>query len=132
MKTETIIEVTEDHIDSLGHLNHVQAVRFLEKARDEWLAECGLFDASSGTRYGSIVVNVNYNYKKECFLGERVCVVSRPQSMGSKSYTLAHEIIKANGEVAIDGQATSVIMDMNQRAIVQVPPCMATHLPKRA
>ncbi len=132
MDTETIIAVTEAHIDSLGHLNHVQAVRYLEKARNEWLAACGLYKISSETRYVSVVVNINYNYKQECFLGEQLRVMSRPQSMGSKSYTLAHEIIKPNGEVAIDGRATSVIMELNQREIVPVPPCMAVHLPRRS
>ena len=131
METETIIEVTEAHIDSLGHLNHVQAVRYLEKARNEWLAACGLYEASAETRYVSVVVNINYNYKRECFLGEQLRVMSRPHSMGSKSYTLAHEIIKPNDEVAIDGRATSVIMDLNQRKIVPVPSCMAVHLPRR-
>ena len=131
MDTETIIEVTEAHIDSLGHLNHVQAVRYLEKARNEWLAACGLYKTSSETRYVSVVVNINYNYKRECFLGERLRVMSRPQSMGSKSYTLAHQIVKPNGDVAIGGLATSVIMDLNRREIVPVPYCMAAHLPRR-
>ena len=60
---------------------------------------------------------------------ERVDVIGNVA--GSKSYTLAHEIIKPNDEVAIDGRATSVIMDLNQRKIVPVPSCMAVHLPRR-
>ncbi|MFT5175079.1 MAG: acyl-CoA thioester hydrolase [Gammaproteobacteria bacterium] len=131
METETHIEVTEAHTDALGHLNHVRAVRYLELARDEWLSACGLFDSASGTRYASVVVNVNYNYKRECFLGEQLRVTSRPKYMGNKSYTMTHEIIKPSGEVAIDGEATSVVMDMNQRTIIAVPPCMAVYLPRR-
>jgi YbgC/YbaW family acyl-CoA thioester hydrolase len=131
METETIIEVTQAHTDALGHLNHVRAVRYLELARDEWLTACGLYASASGTRYASVVVNVNYNYKRECFLGEQLRITSQPQSMGNKSYTIYHQIIKPNGDVAIDGEATSVIMDMKQRAILAVPPCMAEHLPHR-
>ena len=51
--------------------------------------------------------------------------MTRPGSMGTKSFTLEHEIIKPDGEVAIEGHATSVIMDTTQRAIIPVPACMA-------
>ena len=72
-----------------------------------------------------------HNYRAECFLGEKVKVMTRPGSMGTKSFTLEHEIIKPDGQVAIDGIATSVIMDTTQRAIIPVPACMAEHLPGR-
>ena len=131
METETIIEVTDAHTDSLGHLNHVEAVRYLEDAREDWYRACGLYADGGDEVFAAVVVNVNYDYKLECFLGERLSVMTRPAAMGTKSFTVSHEIIKPNREVAIAGQATSVIMDMQQRAIIPVPACMAAHLPKR-
>jgi YbgC/YbaW family acyl-CoA thioester hydrolase len=130
-ETETIIEVLESHCDGLDHLNHVKAVLFLEKARDAWYRACGLWGDESGRRYGTVVVNINYNYRRECFLGERLRVMTRAHSMGSKSYTLSHEIIKPDGSVAIDGVATSVVMDLKSRSIISVPECLATSLPPR-
>ena len=50
---------------------------------------------------------------------------------GTKSFTLAHEIIKPDGRIAIDGRCTSVIMDLAGRTIVPVPECLSAHLPKR-
>lgn len=134
METTTIIEVTEAHCDELGHLNHVEAVRYLEDAREDWYAACGLYvgDPPGAFRMAAVVVNLNYNYRLECFLGERLRVISRPMHMGTKSFTLAHEIIKPDGEVAIDGLNTSVIMDTAVHEIVPVPECMAQHLPKKA
>lgn len=41
------ITVTEAHCDELGHLNHVEAVRYLERARGQWYRECGFFDTVS-------------------------------------------------------------------------------------
>jgi YbgC/YbaW family acyl-CoA thioester hydrolase len=127
MQTETIIEVGEAHTDSLGHLNHVAAVRFLEQARYEWYAACGLFDVSQG-RLGTVVVNISYDYRRECFLAERLRVMSRGLSMGTKSMVVAHEIVKPDGEIAIEGRATSVVMDLFARQIIPVPPCVAQHL----
>lgn len=133
METNTIIEVVEADCDEMNHLNHVVAVRYLEDAREDWYGACGLYDGQPEGVFeqGAVVVNINYNYASECFLGEKVSCLSRAVSMGSKSFTLYHEIVKPDGSVAINGQSTSVIMDMSARAIVPVPECMARHLPKR-
>lgn len=132
METETIIEVGEAHTDELHHLNHVEAVRYLERARDHWYTRCGLY-GESGKDYtiSPIVVNVHYNYRLECFLGERLRVMTRPVSMGRKSFVLGHEIRKADGRVAIDGEATSLIFDTRGRETLLVPPCLARYLPAR-
>ena len=132
MEGAITITVTQDHCDELGHLNHVEAVRYLERARGRWYRECGLFDTVSEHSLGTVVVNIDYNYRAECFVGERLKVTTRPVSMGTRSFTLEHAIIKPDGRTAIDGRCTSVIMDLAERSIVPVPQCLAVHLPKRA
>ena len=132
MEGAITITVTQDHCDELGHLNHVEAVRYLERARGRWYRECGLFDTVSEHSLGTVVVNIDYNYRAECFVGERLKVTTRPVSMGTRSFTLEHAIIKPDGRTAIDGRCTSVIMDLAERSIIPVPECLAVHLPKRA
>jgi YbgC/YbaW family acyl-CoA thioester hydrolase len=122
---ETVIEVLEADCDGLKHLNHVHAVEYLERARDDWYAACGL-----PAELGAVVVNIDYNYRCECFLGEQLRVMTRVQGMGRKSFVLAHEIVKPDETVAIDGKATSVIMDRASRFIIPVPECLANHLPQ--
>lgn len=130
METETIIEVSAEHTDSLGHLNHVAAVRLLEIARGDWYAACGLFSGEFG-RLGTVVVNINYDYRRECFAGERLRVRCRGETRGSRSMVLAHAIVKPDGEVAVEGRATSVVMDMDARAVIALPECVARHLRPR-
>ena len=132
MEDAVFITVTQADCDELGHLNHVEAVRYLEHARAQWYRTCGLFDGDGEPSLGTVVVNIDYNYRAECFVGEKLRVTTRPVSMGTRSFVLAHEIIKPNGRVAIDGQCTSVIMDLAERSIIAVPECLAVHLPKRA
>ena len=57
--------------------------------------------------------------------------------MGTRSFTLDHAIIKPDGRTAIDGQCTSVIMDLDERSIISVPDIsvperLAVRLAKRA
>ena len=132
MEGATIITVTQAHCDELGHLNHVEAVRYLERAKGEWYRQCGLYDGAGGQSLGTVVVNIDYNYRVECFVGERLRITTRPISMGTRSFTLEHAIIKPDGRTAIDGKCTSVIMDLAERSIIPVPQCLAVHLPKHA
>ena len=130
MKSETIIEILEAHTDSLGHLNHVQAVEYMERARDDWYRMCGLWEGDEKEELlGTVVVNIDFNYRGECFLGERLVVLTWPERVGTKSFRLGHQIIRPDGEVAIGGHATSVVMDMRDRRTIPVPECMARHFP---
>ena len=132
MEGAIMITVTQAHCDELGHLNHVEAVRYLERARSEWYRACGLFDSEGGQSLGTVVVNIDYNYRVECFVGERLRVTTRPIAMGTRSFTLEHAIIKPDGRTAVDGQCTSVIMDLDERSIIPVPESLAVHLAKLA
>jgi YbgC/YbaW family acyl-CoA thioester hydrolase len=129
MKTEIQIEVAREQTDEMGHLNHVQALTFLERARLDWYERCGLGREGGEEVLGTVVVNINVNYRNECFLGEKLSVRTRPVAMGTKSFVLAQEIVRPDGETAIDGAITSVVMDMTSRNIIAVPDCIASHFP---
>ena len=126
MKVESPVTVQERHTDELGHLNHVQTVKFMEDAREDWYAQCGqpVFDPVG---YGTVVVNINYNYRGECFLGEKLTIVTGPVKLGRTSFVLSHAILKADGSIPFDGLATCLIMDMKTRQAIPVPDWIAKH-----
>ena len=129
MDTQAIIEVTAEHCDELGHLSHVEAVRYLEAAREQWYVDAGLYlEPRDEGALVPVVVNIDVNYRLEGFLGERLRVVTRPVSMRSKSFVIGHEIRKAEDSVAIDATATSVIFNLQRREAVAVPECLARYL----
>ena len=135
MITESLYIIDSTHTDELGHLNHVSAIKLLECARDDWYQQAGLWDGRPWTDneiLGTIVVNVNVNYRLECFLDEKVVVKTFPVSRGSKSYIIGQEIVKPDGQIAIDGESTSVIMNLESHEVIIVPQSMAQYLPPRA
>ena len=122
------------HVDELGHLNHVAAVEILEHARDDWYQAAELWQGrawSGDERLGTLVLNLNVNYRRECFVDEEVEVITRPRERGNKSYVLAQEIVKADGGIAIDAQVTSLVMDLQTRETLPVPESLARYLPPR-
>jgi len=134
VETISNVIIQAKHVDELGHLNHVAAVDIMQYARDDWYQRAGLWDGrawSEEENLATLVLNINVNYRLECFLDENIRVVTRPLSRGNKSYTLAQEILKPDGRVAIDASVTSLIMDMSARETLPVPDCMARYLPSR-
>ncbi|MBE0595937.1 MAG: acyl-CoA thioesterase [Desulfuromonadales bacterium] len=129
MEKSLEIEVAVGHTDELGHLNHVQAVEYLQSARLDLYDACGLRPAGSETPLGTIVVNLNVNYRRECFLGDRLRVTTRLLSLGSKSFRVEQQIVRPDGVVAIDAVVTSVVMEMASRRVIAVPPVLARLFP---
>ena len=124
--------VQAKQVDDLGHLNHVYALEILEYARDDWYAAADLWDGrswSGAEKLQTLVLNVNFNYRLECFLDEELKVVTSPLRRGNKSFVLAQEIVKADGRVAIDGTAISIVRDAALGKTIAVPECLARYLP---
>jgi YbgC/YbaW family acyl-CoA thioester hydrolase len=127
-------KVTAAQVDDLGHLNHVFALQLLEYARDDWYANAGLWEGrrwSGDENLATLVLNVNVNYRGECFLDEDLKIITRPLERGGKSFTLAQQIVKLDGATAVEGTVTSLVMDMEQHRTLPVPECLARYLPAR-
>jgi thioesterase-3 len=134
MEFTSITKVQAAHVDELGHLNHVYALQILEYARDDWYAEAGLWEGRRWSRdenLATLVLNVNYNYRLECFLDEELKIITAPVDRGSKSFILAQQIVSPDGRVAIDGTTTSLIMDMKSHLTLPVPECLQRYLRAR-
>ena len=131
MKSVSEYIVSESDIDEFGHLNHVFALKFLEHARDVWYEEAGLWGGrpwSDSEVLGTIVLNLNVNYRLECFEGEKLTVKTWPGKAGTKSYTLSQSLHKPGGEIAIDAVCTSLIMDLSTKKTLSVPDSIRVYL----
>ncbi len=126
MINELEIEVSAEHIDELGHVNNARFLEYLERGRIDWYNRCGEFMNPAGKpRLGTVVVNINVNFRRECFAGDRLTVVTGPKSRGEKSYVLCQHINTSQGQRAADAEVTSVVMDLDARRTVAMPDSLA-------
>ena len=134
MEVRHPVRVSSAQVDELGHLNHSYAVQILEYARDEWYAAAGLWDGrrwSGDENLQTIVLNINVNYRQECFLDEALTVVIAPLDGGSKSFRLSQAVLKEDGSVAIDAVVTSLVMRMDTHATIEIPDAIRACLAPR-
>ncbi|MDX1514422.1 MAG: acyl-CoA thioesterase [Gammaproteobacteria bacterium] len=126
MINELEIEVSAVDIDELGHVNNARFLEYFERGRVDWYNRCGDFlDATRKPRLGTVVVNINVNFRLECFEGDRLKVYTRPRSRGRRSYVLAQRIESEAGDIVADAEVTSVVMDLDARRTVSMPEVLA-------
>ena len=79
----------------------------------------------------TVVLNINVNYRQECFLDEPLTVVIAGLDGGNKSFRLSQEVLKEDGSVAIDAVVTSIVMRMDTHETIEIPPVLRPFLPPR-
>jgi YbgC/YbaW family acyl-CoA thioester hydrolase len=132
MLDQVEIEVSESDIDELGHVNNARFLEYFERGRIRWYNSIGLFgDSSFGGRFGTVVVCIKINYRRECFEGDLLRLRTEPHSKGKRSYVLYQEIRNHAGDLVSDAEVTSVIMDLELRKTVDMPAELADRFPNK-
>jgi acyl-CoA thioester hydrolase len=92
--------------DSLGHVNHARALSLIEDAR------LAMGDRGSEHRADLILARLEVDYLRQLYYraGERLCVRSWVQRLGTKSFTVRQELLQ-DGEVALRADVVMVQFD---------------------
>jgi acyl-CoA thioester hydrolase len=97
-------------MDMLGHLNQAVYHELLEEGRG------ALFAALDRAAFPFVLVRVELDYRHEVRRDHgTVDVVTRVERVGSKSVTLAQEIVLPDGTVAASGSSVIVAWDPQAR-----------------
>ncbi|HEX8121119.1 MAG TPA: thioesterase family protein [Solirubrobacteraceae bacterium] len=109
LEVRTRIEVRWRDLDMLGHLNQSVYHELLEEGRGAFFQAVEMLTAT-------VLARVELDYKLEVRREHSpVEVVVRLARFGRSSVTLAHEIVRADGEVASAGSSVHVAWDTAAR-----------------
>jgi YbgC/YbaW family acyl-CoA thioester hydrolase len=126
------LHVEDSEIDELGHVNNARFLEYFERGRMDWYNRCDpTLNNVTGKHLGTVVVNIDVNYRQECFSGARLVIETRPGTRGRKSYVLHQAIFNGDGAGVCDARVTSVVMDMSTRETTALPPSLAEQFSKR-
>ena len=127
--TTTIsVRVSSSEIDDLGHVNNARFLDYFERGRRHWYNQhTPTLSADAGVVAGTVVVNINVNFRRECFAQEVLSVTTRPQRRGGRSFVFDQEIFNEAGEAVADASVTNVLMDMGTREVIALPDSLARH-----
>lgn len=124
------IQVGDEHLDYLGHVNHAEYVRMLESARTAFYLEAGLpIGHDREPPIGTVVVNLNVDFRAECMSGDRLRITTQGIRRGRSSFTLEQHVTRDDGSAVVDATCTSLVMDLTSRAVLPVPESLDRVLP---
>jgi acyl-CoA thioester hydrolase len=108
------IRVYFEDTDAGGVVYNANYVKFLERARTEWLRskgieQRGLLDQG----IGFVVASINMNFKKAAKLDDTLLVKCNVTEAKSASVIFAQEIIDQNGTVYITAVVKIACVDLN-------------------
>jgi acyl-CoA thioester hydrolase len=99
-------------MDMLGHLNQAVYHELLEEGRGALL----LLSMEGAASFPFVLVRVELDYRQEVRKDHgSVEVITRVERVGSKSITIGHEIVRADGVVAAEGRSVLVAWDAQTR-----------------
>ena len=99
-------------LDPLNHVNNVRLMEYLQEARLALLFELGLVAGDVEADYGQVVARNEVDYLRPLFLTPDPLVVRTwVDRIGRTSYTLGHEVVGPDGEVAARATTVLVVTD---------------------
>ncbi|EDM81776.1 predicted thioesterase [Plesiocystis pacifica SIR-1] len=111
-------------MDSLGHVNNIIYLRWLENARFEWFERVGVsaWMRESGGAVGPILARVECDYRLPVGFPDKVWTSLRCVELGGSSMRLRSQVwSEAHGAVAAEGDAVIVLVDYAAESSVRVP-----------
>ena len=98
-----------------GHVNNVQYMDFLERARKDWYYFCRL------TGVEAMVVHVSASYKKETFDKEQLTITTTLTKIGNTSFTLHQVITNCKDDIVVDAEIVLAVVNIETRKKTSVP-----------
>lgn len=100
---ESRIRVRSYELDGLGHVNHAVYLNYLEQARYDAM-EAGGFPHTAviGRGWGIYVVRIEVDYRRQCFQGDHLRILTRVESFRKVSMMIGQQIHRVAEDPTVD------------------------------
>lgn len=121
--------ITEDALDSLGHVNHAYYLTLFEYARWEILEKKNLREKlMKEMNIGPIILEANVKYRSELKLNDELEIHSRFEPYKRDLIFKAVQTMYSNGNIASEGEYIVSFMDLKERKMCTIPSDMREFL----
>ena len=118
--------------DAGGIVYYANYLKFMERARTEWLRAIGIAQARLKEEHGLmfVVVDVEAHYRKPARYNDQLQVTCRVRETTRASITLDQEVYRENvgGELLLDGRVRAACLDALKYRPRPLPPELWTQI----
>jgi acyl-CoA thioester hydrolase len=114
--------------DAGGHVSNTSYFLYFEEARTKFFATIG-FGPKEREHMHFIVARTDCDFIAQAYAGQTLTVKTDVSKIGTKSYTMVHEIIQAEtGAIIARGSTVIVCFDFHEQQSVEIPTELRTTL----
>ncbi|MDR2173403.1 MAG: tol-pal system-associated acyl-CoA thioesterase [Burkholderiales bacterium] len=128
------VRIYYEDTDAAGVVYYANYLRFMERARTEWLSRFGieLAELEKRERTVFVVTRVEIDYLLGARLGDRLSVTVEPVKTSGASFTVAQRVHRtvnqpASTELLVDAQVTLACLNADRWRPVRIPATLRTH-----
>ena len=108
--------------DAAGHVNNTSYFIYMEEARTKFFKAVG-YDKDNRGEMNFVVASAQCDYLAQAYANQTLTLSTRVSRIGTKSYTLAHEIKSADtGAMIAAGSAVIVCFNFQTQQSEIIPP----------
>lgn len=116
------ITILENHIDTLGHVNHATYLQLLELARWDAVTQHGMgLENAQKTEIGPVIIELTIRYKRELKLRQKIRIDTQVEEFDGKIGALNQGIFTTGPEGDVCHATAHIkfaVFDMNTRKLV--------------
>jgi acyl-CoA thioester hydrolase len=119
----TTLELRIDwsEIDSLGHINNLAIMRYVQTARVNYLERLGLMASRTEVALDPVMASTSCQFKKQLFYPGNVVVHSRISHMKTTSFHMEHAVFNDAGELVAEASDVLVMFDFRRNVKQPIP-----------
>jgi acyl-CoA thioester hydrolase len=123
------VRVYYEDTDAAGIVYYANYLRFMERARTEWLAAMGCtLDALAREHHGMFVVHrVEVDFRNPARLGDLLAVSVEPREWRGARLVATQRVTRDDDPVA-DAQVTLALLDRRNGRPMRLPPSLAARM----
>lgn len=115
------LRIDWSELDYFGHVNNVSFFKYIQASRVNYWDKIGLTESHKNTNIGPMLASCKCDFKKPLFYPGQVTILARVDFIKNTSFSICHQIIDENGEIAAEAQDIMVMFDFNRNEKVVFP-----------
>ena len=116
------VRIFYEDTDAGGVVYHASYLRFLDRARTEWLRTLGFTQSYlMENNIAFVVRHIDLHYRRAAQLDDQLEVISEIRQLKRASLIFYQKIVSSSAQLLLDGEVHIACIDMNQQRPVAIP-----------
>jgi acyl-CoA thioester hydrolase len=108
------LRIDWSELDLFGHVNNVAFLKYVQASRVNYWETIGLTKLFEVDRIGPMLVSTACQFKRQLHYPGNITLQARFEFIKNTSFSIHHQILNEQGEVAAEAQDVIVMYDFNK------------------